>query len=133
MKPNFKIISILIMCGISVQAMATNRFIIKYKPNATQAAFLLAHQGVDKKKAEEYVREQLMWPLSQEKIDALSKAAGVQAKDFMSIATGAHVIILTKDLNEKQTEQFIRIVQQDNSVAYIVEEGMLSAASALEP
>jgi hypothetical protein len=131
MKTFVKISLIIFMCCVCAPAIAASRFIIKYKPNEAQAAFLLAHRGIDEKWAKAQIRVQMMGNLSQEKIDVLSKAAGAQAKDFQALCTGSHVIMLSKDLDEKQTRQFIRNVQQDNSVEYIEEDKIGHAASPL--
>jgi hypothetical protein len=45
MKAFTKISLIIIACNLCMSATAANRFIIKYKPNEAQSAFLLAHRG----------------------------------------------------------------------------------------
>ncbi|CAL7963461.1 hypothetical protein GAMM_40286 [Gammaproteobacteria bacterium] len=128
MKAFIKTCLMIFACGLYVSAIATNRFIIKYKPNESQTSFLLAHGGADENKA----KTEMMEKISNEKIDTLSKAVGipgVQARDSHPLATGAHVIILSKYLDEKQTEQFISTVKQDNSVEYIEEDKRSKALS----
>ncbi|CAL7963464.1 exported hypothetical protein [Gammaproteobacteria bacterium] len=130
MKAFTKISLTILACCLCMSAMAANRFIIKYKPSESQTSFLEA--AVDKKKAEAEIRAQMMEKISNEKIDALSKAVGipgVQAKESHPLATGAHVIILSNQLDEKQTEQFISTVKQDTSVEYIVEDKRSKASS----
>ena len=129
MKTFIKTGLIIFTCGLCMSAMAANRFIVKYKPTEAQTSYLLARSGIDEKKAKAQIREQMMERISKEKVDALSRAAGVQVKDSHAIATGAHVIILNGHLDEKQTEQFIRNVKQDNSIEYIEEDLVVHAAS----
>jgi len=129
MKTFIKISLTILACGLCISAMAANRFIIKYKLNEAQISFLSAHSGADEKKAKAQIRAQMMEKISKEKIDALSKAAGVQAEDSHALATGAHVITLSEHLDEKQTEQFISNVKQDNSVEYIEEDKTAKVSS----
>jgi hypothetical protein len=123
MKTFVKISSVIFMCSVCTSLFAAQKFIIKYKPTPSQSAFLLAHHGSNE--AKELIRIQMMEKLSQEKVDALSQAAGVTATDSYPIFTGAHVIFLSKDLDRKKTEQFIHNVKTDTSVEYIVEDQLL--------
>ena len=128
MNKHIKNIIAVVLCGLCMPAMATDRFIVKYKLNETQKAFLSSHRGVDIKKAESQIRKELMEKLSKEQLDVLSKAADVkittkiQVIDSHSLATGAHVIILSEDLDAIQTEQFIHNVKQNDNIEYIEED-----------
>lgn len=69
---------------------------------------------------------------SLEQLDALSKAASVVVTDVKAtyrntLGIGAHVITLSKDLDKKQTDQFINNVKQDKNIEYIEEEGEAKA------
>lgn len=119
MKTLIKVCLTTLVCALCVSAIAEDRFIIKYKLNEWQKYILSEYGGADKEKHDKLIRFLLMERLSKEQVDALSKAAGVQAQDWHSLGNGAHVIALSKDLDEKQTEQFIRNVEQDKSVEYI--------------
>ena len=116
------------LCGLYMSAMAVDRFAIKYKLNESQKTFLSSHSGADKEQAEEQVIKQLMENLSKDQLDALSKAADVKPGAKVQViyshplATGAHVITLSEDLDETQTEQFIHNVKQDNNVEYFEED-----------
>ena len=120
MKTFVKISLAVFMCSLCTSLFAAHRFIIKYKPTPAQSFFLLAHHGSEE--ARELIRVQMMEKLSREKVDALSRAAGVKARDSHPIATGAHVIILSEDLDRKKTEHFIHNVKKNNSVEYIEED-----------
>ena len=63
-----------------------------------------------------------MEKLPKERLDALSKTANTQVEDRHSLATGAHVIVLSENLDEIQTEQFINSVEQDASIEFIEED-----------
>jgi hypothetical protein len=68
-----------------------------------------------------------MEKLSKGQLDALSKAATTQVTDSRSLANGAHVITLSEDLDETQTEQFIRNVEQYGDVDFIEEDKEVEA------
>lgn len=103
MKTFIRLCLSIIACSLGVSAMATNRFIVKYKQNKFQVA--------------------------EKKIGELLKKIGVQVENSYVLPTGAHVIILNKDLDKKQTEQFINSFKQDDSIEYIEEDQIIHASS----
>lgn len=111
----------LVCCGLSVCATAADRFIIKYKPTTEQSRLLL--QGGAKA---QIAAQQMMKPLSKSQIKSLSKLAdGVTVKEINQIATGAHVIITGKNLDEIETKSFIDNVSKRSDVKYIEEDRIL--------
>lgn len=122
MNKYIKTIVTIALCGLCIPVMAADRFIIKYKLSESQKAFLSSHTGADAKEAKAKIREELMQKLSKEQLDALSATAKAQVTDSHSLANGAHVIKLSKDLDEKQTEQFIHDVEQYNNIEFIEED-----------
>ena len=129
----------IVLFSLCIPTMAANRFIVKYKLNESQLAFLSSHSGVDAKAAKEKIREELMEKLSKEQLDVLSKAVDklntlstankIQVTDSHSLGTGAHVIKLSEDLDKTQTEQFIHNVEQDNSIEFIEEDKIVKCKS----
>ncbi len=134
-----KTVFTIVLCISCMTAIAADRFIVKYKLSESQKAFLASHAGADAKEARAKIRKELRERLSNEQIDALSKAAEVkeavkiQATDWHSLGDGAHVIILSEDLSEAQTEKFINNVSQYNDIESIEEDKELKAFSALNP
>ena len=122
MNTYIKTIITLIMFSLCTTTMAANRFIVKYKLNESQKSFLSSHSGDDAKEARAKIREELMEKLSKEQLDALSVVAKVQVTYSRPLANGAHVITLSKDLDETQTEQFINTVEQCNDIEFIEED-----------
>lgn len=116
-----------ILFGLCMPTMAADTFIVKYKLNETQKAFLSSQGVTDTKRVNAKTRELLMEKLSKERLDALSAAAETQVTDLRSLATGAHVIKLSQDLNEIQTEQFINSVKQYNDIDFIEENKIQQA------
>lgn len=120
-----KIGLVLISCCVYTTTMAANRFIIKYKPTEPQAR-LLAKGGKSAKTA----RAQMIQPLSRSKLAKLSNISGSHVTELHAIATGAHVIILDKDLNPEQTQELIKNIEQDSNIAYIEEDRLLKPTAA---
>ncbi|HLX53673.1 MAG TPA: S8 family serine peptidase, partial [Aquella sp.] len=112
----------LICCSLTSMTLASNRFIIKYKPNAIQSQ-ALAKGGKEAKAA----IEQMMKPLSSVQIKILSGGAptGVNIIEINQIATGAHVIITDRDLSATETKNFIYNLQKQPDVEYIEEDQIL--------
>lgn len=122
-----KTIFTIVLCSSCMTAIAADRFIVKYRLSESQKAFLSSHAGVDAKAAKAKIREELMQSLSKEQLDALSTAAKAQVTNSRSLANGAHVITLNKNLDEKQTEQFIHDVEQYNDIEFIEEDKIQQA------
>ena len=121
------------LSGLFTSALAQDRFIVKYKLTKSQEDYLSSHRGADKKEAEEKIRKELMKKFSETQLAALSMAtnkitglsAEIKVNDAHSLATGAHVIRLSEDLDKTQSEELIKNVLQDNSVDYIGEDLLL--------
>jgi len=112
----------LICCSFTSLTLASDRFIIKYKPNAIQSQ-ALAKGGIEAKVA----REQMMKPLSTVQVKILSELTptGVNIKEINQIATGAHVIITDSDLSTAEAKNFIDNLQKQPDIEYVEEDKIL--------
>jgi serine protease len=117
----------LVCCSFTSLSVATDRFIIKYKPTPAQSKSL-ASGGMQPQKA----MEQMSKPLSTVHKKELSKLAdGLYIYEVNQIATGAHVIILSKDLNPVETKNFIKKVEEQPDVEYIEEDRILKPTTSI--
>ena len=105
-----------------------NRLIIKYKPNAEQAK--MAASG---KLSTKQLNGILMQPLASAQVNKLSHIAGMKVKDSHAIGTGAHVLILEKNLNQEQLDQIINKIKQDSAVEYVEEDKKVKHMAAANP
>lgn len=120
-----KLYLICIGCCLSMLANAENRFIIKYKPTESQSKQLAAG-GIQAKIA----RVSMASPLSKAQINTLSHIQNnASVTEINQIATGAHVIITSKNLNQEQTDSFIKQVKQQQDVEYIEVDQLLQPVS----
>lgn|GEM_PF-3354858 len=122
----FKNFCLALICySLASLAVATNRFIIKYKPDPVQSQ-ILAKGGIEAKA----VRELMMKPLSPAQVKILSglTAAGVSVKEINQVATGAHVIV-TDDLNATEVGDFMDKVKQQPDVDYIEVDQLLKTVT----
>ncbi len=126
------IIVTIAICYSCTSTLAADRFIVKYKLSESQKKILSLHGNLDSNEA---ISTELRKKLSAEQLDVLSKSANeanalssitnIRTTDLRSLTSGSHVIILSEDLDEIQTDRFIRIVEQDNSIEYIEEDAEL--------
>jgi serine protease len=118
----FKKICLALICiNLIKLALAADRFIVKYKPTAAQSK-MLVQGGASSKIA----IEQMQKPLSRARLKSLSNfASGIDIQEINQMATGAHVIILNKNLNEKETANFMHSVKEESGIDYIEKDQIL--------
>ena len=104
------------LSGVFINSFALNQLIIKFKPSVEQTKMVAA-----KKLSTVQLNEILMQPLSGSQVSKLSKVAGMEVKDSHAIGTGAHVLILEKDVTKSGLNQIIDEIKKDPTVDYVVE------------
>ncbi len=119
-------ILILWFCCISM-ANAANRLIIKYKPTQTQLGLLSSGQISKVELAKEQMK-----PLSTKQVSRLSELAGMKVKDFNPVGTGAHVIVLEKDVDPDTLQKIINKIAKETNVLYIEEDKWVYPSSIPE-
>ncbi|MCC2624486.1 MAG: hypothetical protein K0R14_359 [Burkholderiales bacterium] len=111
----------LVYYSLASLSVATDRFIIKYKPTPAQNKSL-AKGGAEAQKT----MEQINNPLSIVHKKELAKLAnGINVYEVNQVATGGHVIIINRDLNPVETKNFIKKVEEQPEIEYIEEDRVL--------
>lgn len=127
MRAALKRLGIVLALSMAGIAFAAPSLIIKYKPTPTQAYDLqsgkISAQGL---------RSDQMKPLSSASLNQLSSVAGIKIHEVSQIATGAHVIALPEGTTDSQTQQIIKSIEADPSVAYVEENRRVYAKSIPE-
>jgi serine protease len=117
---------------ISINSYAFDRLIIKYKPTSEQVK-VIASKKLSTLQSTIQLNQILMQPLSSSQVSKLSQMAGVVVKDDHAIATGAHVLILEKNVTQTELEKIINKIKQDPVVDYVVEDRIVKHMSQANP
>lgn len=120
MKKYIKISIAIIFCFLCTVSIAANRFIIKYKSNDNNTNISTTNYSVKKIPAEKII-------ILSRKAEQAGDKTNKIIRSYV-LATGAFVIILDKDLDKNQTENFINSVKEDNDVKYIEEDKVMKMA-----
>ena len=130
MNSYLKIMAAIALCSCYSATMAEDEFIVIRSLTDAQRILLTTNDGVDAqaRQAQDQVREELIAKLSLEQLESLSAAAAkatgkipeaIQVTESRSLTNGAHIITLSEDLDEYQTEQFIEDVFQNKGIEVI--------------
>ena len=135
MKKCMKTIALIVLCSVCLPVAAANRFIIMYKLSKSQEVFLANKSGADKYNAEEQMRICSLRDSLREKEDSLQLAVSfVDDVSVVSVSVkgdGSGLVLLDADLNEEQTKQFIKKVEQDSKVESIQEDTIMTLSSGI--
>lgn len=115
------------LCGCYLSAAAADRFLIHFKLNEERRAVLRrSHPKAGAREHEVLVTKELKKKLHTEQLAALSAAATkakgqkIEITDLRLVGgRGTHVILLSEDLDENQTEQFLKEVESMEQVESI--------------
>lgn len=118
----------LIMCFLCIIGVFADEYILKYRLSEEQKSYLLTLSGVKKLAAQSQIRiEATLRKLSPEQLDTLSRAAqkaigdintNIRVTDLGCSNVGGRLVNLNVDLDAKQTEKFISIVEKENYVEF---------------
>ncbi len=106
---------ILFLCLDFASAFADTSLIIKYKPSARDTN-LLSSKSISSKQ----LNAELMQPLSHGKVDKINfllkqldgVADSIKVVSDKGLAVGAHQLIINKDLNPKQQQQLLDLINK---------------------
>ncbi len=99
---------------------ASERLILKYKVNPLQQSMLLS----GKISKIDLVGEQML-PLDSQKLTKLANTTGYNFQDSHAIGTGAHVVIISQDLNQNELQKVISNIANDPDVEYVEEDKLV--------